>query len=124
MAVTDLLSGSDYDRSLDTGSVGAQTRKGGFATQTLTGTTALDHTYPAIVKLDPGGAARDVTLDPVANCPGLYRRIVNAADAAENLVCKNVGGSTIGTINQNEQGEFFCDGATWTLIAISTIALS
>jgi hypothetical protein len=124
MAVTDLLSGSTYDRSLDTAATGAQTRKGGFATRTLSGTTALDHTYPAIVKLNPNGASRDVTLDPVANCPGLHRRIINAASAAENLVCKNVGGTEIGTINQNEQGEFYCDGATWTLICITTIALS
>lgn len=84
----------------------------------------LDDTYPAIWKYDPTGAHRDITLDPVATSRGLYRRIINAADAAENLVCKNVGGDTIATINQNEQGEFYCDGSTWALIAISSIALS
>lgn len=97
---------------------------GVFHSATLTGNIALDATYPLVLKLDPGGSARDVTLDAVATAEGLVRRIVNAADAAENLVVKNVAGSTIGTINQNEQGEFYCDGSAWSLIAISTIALS
>lgn len=103
-----------------------------FHSATLTGTTALDATYPSILKLDPGGAARDVTLDAEESIPstGLYRRIVNAADASENLVVKNDAGSTIGTINQNEQGEFYNAGAqdgtasAWVLINITTIALS
>ena len=100
-------------------------RKGGvYIPAALGAALVLDATYPNVCKLDPGGAHRDVTLDPVATAAGVCRRIVNAADAAENLVCKNVGGDTIGTINQNEQGEFYCDGATWSLICISTIALS
>ena len=49
---------------------------------------------------------------------------MNAADAGENLVVKNVAGDTIGTINQNEQGEFIHEAGVWTLVAISTIALS
>ncbi len=98
--------------------------KGGFYTGILTGTTALNGTYPAVCKLDPGGAHRDVTLDAIATNEGLFRKIVNAADAAENLVCKNVAGDTIATINQNEEGEFFCDGTSWYLVRIATIALS
>lgn len=91
---------------------------------TLTGDVTLDSTYPAILKLDPGGGARNVTLDAIATNAGLYRRIINAADAAENLVIKNAAGSTIGTANQNEQIEVYCDGSSWTLIAVSSIALS
>lgn len=98
--------------------------KGGFYTGTLTGTTTLDATYPAVCKLDPGGASRDVTLDAIATNEGLFRKIINAADAAENLVVKNPAGSTIGTINQNEEGDFFCDGSAWYLQCIRTIALS
>lgn len=96
----------------------------GYYAATLTGTLALDLTHPNLLKLDPGGANRDVTLPAVASAVGRIYRIVNAADAAENLVCKNVGGDTICTINQNEQGEVYCDGATWALIAITAIALS
>ena len=49
-------------------------------TATLSGNIALDATYPLILKLDPGGTARDVTLDAVATAEGLTRWIVNAAD--------------------------------------------
>lgn len=97
---------------------------GGVYLATLTGNIALDATYPRLCKLDPGGSARDVTLDAVATAEGLVRVIVNAADAAENLVLKNVGGSTIGTVNQNELGVFYCDGSTWALLYVQTIALS
>lgn len=97
---------------------------GGVYIATLTGNIALDATYPRTLKLDPGGSARDVTLDAVATAEGLVRVVVNGADAAENLVCKNVGGSTIGTVNQNELGVFYCDGSTWALLYVQTIALS
>jgi hypothetical protein len=97
---------------------------GGVYLATLTGNIALDATYPVTLKLDPGGSARDVTLDAVASAEGLVRTIVNGADGAENLVCKNVGGSTIGTVNQNELGVFYCDGSTWALLYVQTIALS
>lgn len=97
---------------------------GGVYIATLTGNIALDATYPKTIKLDPGGNARDVTLDAVATAEGLVRVVVNGADAAENLVCKNVGGSTIGTVNQNELGVFYCDGSTWALLYVQTIALS
>lgn len=101
-----------------------QRTPGGVYIATLTGNIALDATYPLLLKLDPGGSARDVTLDPVATAEGLKRRIVNAADAAESLVVKNVAGSTIGTVAQNRQAEFYCDGSEWSLVAITTIALS
>lgn len=91
---------------------------------TLSGTTALDETYPNRLKLDPGGASRDVTLDAVATSDGLWYHIVNAADAAENLVLKNAGGSTIATINQNEEAIVYCDGTSWRLFRVATIALS
>lgn len=122
MAHDALFNASTYDRSRD--QPGAATRVGGWYIATLAGNVTLDHTYPELLKLNTGGSNRDVTLDPVAGCPGLKRRIVNAAAGATNLVVKNVGGDTIGTINQNEQGEFLCDGATWVLLCITTIALS
>jgi hypothetical protein len=98
--------------------------KDGIYAATLTGAITVGPTYPNVCKLDPNGAHRDVTLDAVATNAGLVRRFVNAADAAENLVLKNVGGDTIATINQNEQGEVYCDGATWALLCVTTIALS
>ena len=65
-----------------------------------------------------------MTLEAGGVSSGTERLIVNIADAAENLVVKNAGGSTIGTINQNEAGVFYCDGASWYLCYIQTIALT
>jgi len=101
-----------------------QRNPGGVYIATLAGNVALDATYPRMLKLDPGGSARDVTLDAVATAEGLVRTIVNAADNAENLVVKNTSGATIGTVNQNELGVFYCDGSTWSLLYVQTIALS
>jgi len=97
---------------------------GSFYAATLTAALTLDVTYPNVCKFDPGGAHRNVTLDAVAKAAGVTRRIINSADAAENLVVLNAAADTIGTINQNDQGEFYCDGATWVLICITVIALS
>lgn len=91
---------------------------------TLTGNLTLDDTYPGLLKLDPGGSSRDITLPAVATNEGVWLWFVNAADAAENLVVKNVGGDTIGTVNQNEEGIFYCTGAAWVLFRVATIALS
>jgi len=123
---TALLVASTYDRSNDV-NAGAQTRKGGVHIAAIGGTIALDATYPNVCKFDPTGANRDVTLDLIANCPGLERKIINSADAAENLVVKlhaTDGGTTVATINQNEEGDFYNDGAAWNLVVIRTIALS
>ena len=100
-----------------------------YEARTLTGNLDLSATgaafsLPSVAKLDPGGAHRDVTLELESAVPGLYRRIINGADAAENLVIKDDDG-TIATINQNEQGEFWCSPTSgWILICVTTIALS
>lgn len=84
----------------------------------------LGDTYPSIWKYDPTGGNRDVTLDPEETSKGLVRLIVNAADAAENLVVKDDSPATIATLNQNEAGLFHCNGTAWSLVCIFTIALS
>lgn len=91
---------------------------------TLAGNLTLTDQYRSILKIDPDGSNRDVTLPAEATSNGLYFRIINNAGGAENLVVKDDGGNTIGTINQNEQGEFWCDGTDWRLLCITTIALS
>jgi len=90
---------------------------------TLTGNIALDSTWPNVLSLVPG-AARDVTLDPVADSAGLFRLIINRSGSAHTMTCKNVGGDTIGAVAQNRAGLFFCDGATWSLCGYFTTAAS
>lgn len=99
---------------------------GASAAATLTGnlTLTFDTYNDNILKLDPGGAHRDVTLWPEAEAKGVFVLIVNAAGAAENLVVKDDSPATIATINQNEAGLFKCNGTAWSLICIATIALS
>ena len=97
---------------------------GGYYEATLSGNLVLTAEYPNVLKLDAGGGARDVTLLAEASADGVFMRIINASDAAENLVVKDDGGATIGTINQNEQGEFYCDGTAWRLLCMTTIALT
>jgi hypothetical protein len=92
--------------------------------ETLSGARTVTFADANILRLDPGGAARDVTLPAEANSAGVVYKIINAADAAENLVIKDDGASTVATINQNEMCEVACDGSAWSLLYVATIALS
>ena len=122
MAVTDIRAAT---LAVDMPASHALTRIPGLVYEkVLAGNLTLTNQYPSILRLDPDGNNRDITLEAVASSKDLYRRIINFAGGAENLVVKNEGGSTIGTINQNEQGEFYCDGTSWILICITTIALT
>lgn len=127
MALTDKLANEGH--GIVDGLFGKFAVKSGLYVATLTDNVTLDDTYPSLVKLDPGGSARDVTLDGTAATDaaehGVIRYIVNAADAAENLVLKDAAGSTIATVNQNESALVYHDkDAGWTLIAVIAIALS
>lgn len=101
--------------------------KGLLHSATLTGTLALDLTYPNLLKLDPGGSARDVTLPPAADFSGGVYAIVNAADAAETITLKehaDDGGSTVGTIEQNRAVLVAVESGAWVFVAKVTISLS
>ena len=80
-------------------------------TATLAGTHTLTFDSTTIQALDPGGSSRDVTLPAEAESTGLVFLIQNTADAAENLVVKNVAGTTIATVAQDESGHFFHTGS-------------
>ena len=56
---------------------------------------------------------------------GLWRWILNSADAAEDLVLKSFSGATVATVNQNESAIVVHDKDDgWTLVALVAIALS
>ena len=119
-----LISALQDIAAADAVGVGTFDLVGAAYSATLSGNLTVTVKHPMILKLDPRGAARAVTLDGEAGCPGRVRWSVNAADAAENLVVKNDGGSTVATINQNESAVVYCDGTAWSLIAVVAIALS
>lgn len=91
---------------------------------TLAGNLTLTRQYRSVLRLDPGGAGRIVTLPAEAGSDGFAYEIVNTADAAEDLTVKDDGGSTIVTISQNEKATVVCDGSSWYHTGIITIALS
>ena len=103
------------------------------AAETLAGTKTIGDADGQILKLDPNGSARDVLLPAEGNVDpaGRMYAIVNAADAAENLVVKDDSGTdTIATISQNEAALVYNVGtsggteSSWVLICLLQIALS
>jgi len=101
------------------GSITATARsilRGGFDVgEVLTGTKTLTKQSGSVQALDPGGAHRDVAL-PDSPEDGYWFLIANLAAAAENLVIKDAGGSTIATANQNDAALVFTDDAgAWRL---------
>ena len=98
--------------------------QGAFGVLTLTGNYTLLIKDGACLRIDPGGSARDVTLEEDYQRDGMCVEITNIADAAENLVVKDPGGTTIVTISQNEKAKIAYTGSAWVHFGIVTIALS
>ena len=84
---------------------------------TLTANTTLTkrlHFSHRIVRHDPGGGARVLTLPAEADMDGYGGLLVNAADAAETLTVNNDTDLTeIAEITQDEASLLFCDGTNW-----------
>ena len=83
-------------------------------TRTLAGNITLVKQSPTLQYMDPGGAARTVTLPAEADSDGLVFVIVNRADAAEVITVQDDGTTTIVTPTQNEVAVCFCDGVGWS----------
>jgi hypothetical protein len=80
--------------------------------RTLSGAVTLTRFDGKYHRFDPGGAHRDVTLyAPGPEDVGRVERFYNAADAAENLVIKDAGASTLLTLGQAQWGEIICNEA-------------
>jgi len=97
---------------------------GGAYSATLSGDLTLTTDYPAVVKLDPGGAGRTITLEAESGAAGRFRLIVNAADVAEVLTINDDGGSEVSTPTNNQAALVYCDGTAWTEIAVITVSFS
>ena len=101
-------------------------------TETLAAAKVIDSDDAMILRLDPGGAGRDVTLPAEESIPaqGQMFLIINAADAAEDLTVKDDAASTIGTVSQNEAAIFVNQGvqdgtaSAWELAFIITGAIA
>ena len=93
---------------------------------TLTGNLTVSFaTYNGnILRIDPGGAARDVTLPGPANFEGMELRILSAADAAETITVKNAAGSTLGTVEQNRVAWLVVLSGAWVFNYKQIVTLS
>lgn len=92
---------------------------------TLTGaySLTLDNVNQNVVAIDPGGAARNVTLWPEAKTHGMICLIVNLADAAETITLKDGAAATVGTIAQNKANLVANIGGAWVNICQFSIAI-
>lgn len=92
---------------------------------TLTGaySLTLDNVNQNVVAIDPGGAARNVTLWPEAKTHGLIALIVNLADAAETITLKDGYGGTVTTVAQNKANLVVNMAGTWQNICQFTVAV-
>ena len=92
----------------------------GINNETLGGTKTLVDSDKRHQRLDPGGAHRDVVLPAEEGSQGREFWIWNSANGSENLVVKDDAGSTIGTLNENDNGCFVCTGSAWILCNVAT----
>lgn len=69
--------------------------------------------HPQVLRLDPGGAARTVTLPAEATHDGMLQVIENTADASEVITVEDDGSSTIATLQPGDVVFFYCNGTTW-----------
>ncbi|MCK5089644.1 MAG: hypothetical protein KAI41_11375 [Hyphomicrobiaceae bacterium] len=103
--------------------------KGGAGDDTLTGDVVLTAKASQWLRLDPGGASRNVDLPGMAegldDSDGAWFLILNTADAAEDLTIRDPAGATVATVGQNERALFVGTGAeAWIHMGIETIALT
>jgi len=93
---------------------------------TLTGNLTVDFaTYNGnVLRIDPNGSARNVTLPDPANFAGMELRILNAADAAETITIKNAAGDTLGTCEQNRVAWLVVISGAWVFNYKQIITLS
>lgn len=84
----------------------------GKNTETLADDLVLADTDPILQYLDPGGAARNVTL-PAEDPENHNFIIINTADAAETITVMDDDEVTIGTVAQNEAKIFVSNGTVW-----------
>jgi hypothetical protein len=85
----------------------------------LSGTLTLDTAYSNVLRLDPGGANRTVTLPAEAATEGLWFLIANVADAPEWLTVQDDSPATVRILGQGESALFVNeDGSSWRCVEL------
>ena len=90
----------------------------GLANLTLSAALALAGTHEHVLRVDPGAANRDLTLDTAEQNKGRWY-IVRHVGAANSVVVKD-GASTIATLSTGDVGLFVCNGVDWYAVGTLT----
>jgi len=93
------------------------------AIRTMAGDETWTDLYKQVQSLDPGGAARTVTLPAEAISEGIYFEVSNNADAIESLTIQDdtTVPVTIHTLARQKRAVLYCDGTTWHVVYSHTI---
>ncbi len=89
---------------------------GGLASIVLSAALTLAGTHEHVLRIDPGAANRDLTLDTAEQNKGRWY-IVRHVGAANSVVVKD-GASTIATLSTGDAGLFVCNGADWYAVGV------
>jgi hypothetical protein len=84
----------------------------GYVASTISAGVTITQLDEQVLSYDGGGSHRDVTLPDVADCKGQMQWIKNHG-ATNDLVVKNAGGDTIGTVQEATAGLFMSNGVAW-----------
>lgn len=88
------------------------------STLTLTGALTLSTAYANVLRVDPGGAGRAVTLPTAAEkYNGAWYRVYNVADADEDLTVD----TSLAVVQPGEVWDFYCDGSQWRAFPIRSL---
>jgi hypothetical protein len=86
---------------------------GGVGTITAAANLTLTAGYGNLLRIDPGGAHRNVGLPAEATSNGFWYLIENTADAAENLTIRDDTPANVIVLGRQEVALVYCDGTTW-----------
>lgn len=86
----------------------------------LDGAHSIGQQDAQFLGIDPGGAARTVTMPQADAAQGSFFCIKNIADADEDLDFEDSDAGSLGAVKQGEMAFVVCDGSTWVLFVLSS----
>lgn len=88
----------------------------GLASLTLSAALSLAGMHEHVLRIDPNGSNRNVTLDNPEQNKGRWY-IIRHVGAADSVIVKD-GASTIATLSTGDVGLFVCNGSDWYAVGV------
>jgi len=113
-----LIAGNTLGRPMNRGAQSATLAGTTTLVLNATSTSGELQVQGEILVLDPGGAHRAVYLPPVGASKGMVIRLLNSADATENLTITELAAGALATaasaeVLRQEMAVCICDGTDW-----------